>query len=141
MTVPNGPVDLRPNRDLYRKWGRAVVTRHGGHLYFFSRQALEALLSRCGLAVLSIRSFHFKQGAKARGWLPGAYKLFARDLGQDGSEAAPEVLDAQKARAAIPAAPSWPVYHLRYRLRRLWRWAASDFGYDFEVLAEKRPNS
>jgi hypothetical protein len=38
----------------------------------------------------------------------------------------------------IPPRPSWPRYYWGDRLRRLWRFRDSEFGYDFEVMAEKR---
>ena len=37
----------------------------------------------------------------------------------------------------IPPKPSWPLYRLSQQIRRLYRTSLSDFGYDFEVLAEK----
>jgi|SRR5579883_2157824 len=137
LTVPNGPVDLLPNRTLLEKWGRAVVTRHGGHLFFFSRRALGELLSRCGLEMVSTRCFHLKQGAKARGWLPHSYKIFAKGP-RPLEEGRRETLTLEQAKALIPPRPSWPLYWARYRWRRLWRTGLSDFGYDFEILAEKR---
>ena len=138
LTVPNGPVDLRPNRALFAQWGKAVVTRHGGHLFFFSRRALRELLERCGFSVVSIRCFHMKQGAKARGWLPNSYKIFAKGP-RALEEGKRETLTLEQAKALIPGRPNWPLYLGRYRWRRFWRTGLTDFGYDFEVLAEKRP--
>ncbi len=137
LTVPNGPVDLLPNRTLAKKWGRPVPTRHGGHLFFFSRRTLEALLPECGLRVLSIKSFHLKLGAKARGWLPRSYKQFAKELRPVDLNAPPPAFTLEQGRAQIPAPRNWTMYRLSDRWRRLWRFPHSDFGYDFEVLAEK----
>lgn len=136
LTVPNGPVDLRANVDLSRRLGRAFPTRHGGHLFFFSRRSLEILLAACGLRVVSIRCFHLKLGAKARGWTPRAYRQFlAAAKAPDGR--APESLSLEQGKALIPPPPNWPLYQLSSFLRRLWRFSGSEFGYDFEVITEK----
>jgi SAM-dependent methyltransferase len=137
LTVPNGPVDLLPNRTLSEKWGRAVPTRHGGHLFFFSKRALETVLPACGLRVLSIRGFHLKLGAKARGWTPNAYRQFAQELKPVAAGAPPRSLSLEEGRAQIPPARNWTLYKLSDRWRRLWRFSGNEFGYDFEVLAEK----
>ncbi|MFI5346333.1 MAG: class I SAM-dependent methyltransferase [Elusimicrobiota bacterium] len=137
LTVPNGPVDLLPNRTLAVKWGHPVPTRHGGHLYFFARRTLVELLPACGLKVISIKSFHLKLGAKARGWLPRSYKQFAKELRPVDLNAPPPAFSLEQGRAQIPAPRNWAMYRLSDRWRRLWRFPHSDFGYDFEVLAEK----
>ena len=138
LTVPNGPVDFLPNKTLSAKWGRAVPTRHGGHLFFFSRRALEKILTDSGFRVLSIKSFHLKLGAKARGWLPRSYKQFKKPLPPVDPNAKPAPFSLEQGQALIPPAPSWPLYRLSNDWRRAWRFASSDFGYDFEVFAEKR---
>ncbi len=138
LTVPNGPVDFAPNKTLFRRWGRAVPTRHGGHLYFFSRRGLRALLAARGFRVLSARSFHFKLGAKARGLWPGAYKRFAKPAPPPGDAGVPPELTLEQGRALIPPAPSWPLYAASHAWRRAWRLSWSDFGYDFEIAAERR---
>ena len=133
MTLPNGPLDLLPTRTLYEKLRRPVVTRHGGHLFFFSKRSLLALLERVGLKLLTLRSFHVKSAAKARGWTPGAYDLFLKKsppaAGEDG-------LDLEAARALIGPAPSWTLYQWQAHWRRLWRLPGAA-GADFELLAEK----
>jgi hypothetical protein len=121
------------------KWGRAVPTRHGGHLFFFSRRALETLLPACGLRVLSIKGFHLKLGAKARGWLPRSYRQFAKELKPIVPGAPPPTLTLEEGRAKIPPPRNWPLYRLSDRWRRLWRFPNNEFGYDFEVTAEKAP--
>jgi SAM-dependent methyltransferase len=139
LTLPNGPVDLLPNKLLYRSWGRAVPTRHGGHLFFFSRRGLGALLERAGFDVLSVRNFHFKLGAKARGWLPGAWKPFQKaPAGPPGPE---KRLPLEEYRRLIPSEPSWALYRLGQKWRRLRRSGWADFGYDFEVTARKAGSS
>ena len=138
LTVPNGPVDFLPNRTLSRKWGRAVPTRHGGHLFFFSRRALEKILTDAGFSVLSIRSFHLKLGAKARGWLPRSYKNFKKPLPPVDVNAKPAPFSLEQGKALIPSAPNWTLYRLSNSWRRRWRFSGSDFGYDFEVMAERR---
>lgn len=136
LAVPNGPVDLRATSDLWARLGRPVVTRHGGHLFFMSRRSLEALFARAGLRVLSLKNFHFKLGAKARGWTARPYRAFL--------EAPPAVppdeaagLPVAELKRRIPPRPSWPAYLAGARWRRLFRCASSDFGYDYEMLAEK----
>ncbi|HOW89294.1 MAG TPA: class I SAM-dependent methyltransferase, partial [Elusimicrobiales bacterium] len=137
LTVPNGPVDLLPNVTLFRRLGRPVKTRHGGHLFFFTRAGLEAMLSAAGFRAVSFRNFHFKQGMKARGWLPGAYRSFLRSEPDRGGESKEkETLEAYK--GLIPPAASWPLYYARYRLRRMFYCPFSDFGADFSVVAEKK---
>lgn len=137
LIVPNGPIDLLPNRTLSRRWGRPVHTRHGGHLFFFSRRSLLRLLSDFKLRVLSLRGFHFKLGLKARGWLPGAYKNFKRDTWGEAAAAKTEEFTLEQGRALIGPAPSWPLYLWNDRFKRLWRLPDNEFGYDFEVIAEK----
>jgi len=137
LIVPNGPVDLLPTRTLSRAWGRPVHTRHGGHLFFFSRRSLQILLEACRFRVISVRGFHLKLGMKARGWLPRAYRNFKTDPWAAVSGARAQELSLEQGRAMIPPQPSWLRYLLGDRLRRAWRFADSDFGYDFEILAEK----
>jgi SAM-dependent methyltransferase len=136
LTVPNGPVDLLPNVTLYRRSGEIVRTRHGGHLFFFSRRALCSLLAGAGFKVLSFKNFHFKQGLKSRGWFPNAYKPF-----RDPREAV-AVCDEGEAslrdyKQLIPPAPSWPLYYARQRFRRLFYMSGAGFGCDFKIIAEK----
>ena len=136
LAVPNGPVDLRATSDLWTKRGEPVVTRHGGHLFFMTRRSLEALFKRAGLRVLSVRNFHFKLGAKARGWTPRAYRAFLSEpppVPADGSAG----MAVSRLKALIPPPPSWPLYKARARWRRLFRCDGSEFGYDYEMTAEK----
>lgn len=136
LAVPNGPVDLRATSDLWSRLGRPVVTRHGGHLFFMTRRSLEAMFKAAGLHVLSAKNFHFKLGAKARGWTPRAYRAFLEEPPPvPADDAAGMALDELKRLA--PPRPSWPLYRARARWRRLFRCSASDFGYDYEMLAEK----
>ncbi len=137
LTVPNGPVDLMPNITLYRRLGAGVKTKHGGHLFFFSRRALELMLEAAGLRVLSFRNFHFKQGLKSRGWFPGAYRNFLRAGPQEPREDGTR-LPLEEYKKLIPPAPSWPVYRARYGLRRMFYAPLAGFGADFKILAEKR---
>jgi SAM-dependent methyltransferase len=137
LIVPNGPVDLMPNRTLSRRWGRPVHTRHGGHLFFFSRRSLLGLLASFKLRVLSLRCFHLKLGMKARGWLPGAYRVFKRDTWAEAAAAEAAELCLEQGRALIGPQPSWPRYLRADRAKRFWRFPDSEFGYDFEVMAEK----
>jgi len=137
LIVPNGPVDLLPNRTLSRKWGRPVHTRHSGRLFFFSRRSLLGLLASSKLRVLSLRCFHIKLGLKARGWLPGSYRTFQRDAWAEAATAKVGELSLEQGRALIPPPPSWPRYLWRDRLRRFWRFPGSELGCDFEVMAEK----
>ncbi len=136
LTLPNGPVDSLPNRILYRREGKVVVTRHSGHIFFYSRRSLEILLKRAGFSVLWIKNFHFKTALKAHGWTPNAYKQFQNDPADH--PAAPENdLHLDRFRDLIPPRPSWLKYYLQYKWHRLWRWHNSDWGYDYEILAEK----
>jgi len=136
LVVPNGPVDLRSTKDLYFKWKRAVVTRHGGHLFFYSKKSLAILLKRLGFRPLSIKNFHFQTGLKARGLKPGAYKIFKRMPEAPSPDGiAPPSLE--ECKRAIPPQPSWPSYFLSSKWRGFWRWEGLEYGYDFDVLAEK----
>jgi SAM-dependent methyltransferase len=159
LTVPNGPVDLRPNLDLYRRLGAVVKTKHGGHLFFFPRRALERMLEAAGLRVLSFRNFHFKQGFKSRGWFPGAYNKFMSSSFAPGpssgaskghgpakllpgeADRAPmnsEKLSFEEYKKLIPPAPGWPAYYAGYMFRRIFYAPGTCFGGDFKILAEKR---
>ncbi|MBI5245377.1 MAG: class I SAM-dependent methyltransferase [Elusimicrobia bacterium] len=131
MSVPNGPVDLLPNRILYRREGRAALSRHGGHLFFFSRRSLTLILEEAGFKDISILCFHFKMGMKARGWLPGAWRRL------QPSPMKRDALPLEEYRRLIPPKPGWALYRLRQLWRRLWRASWSDFGCDFAVTAEK----
>jgi SAM-dependent methyltransferase len=136
LTIPNGPVDLYPTAALYHKDGKPRITRHGGHLFFLSREALEALLGRVGLSVLRIRNFHFQSGLKAHGLKPGAWRLFKNEPPspeKDETESMP--LEELKKRIGDP--PDWNAYRLKSLYRRLWRFSGFDWGYDYEILAEK----
>lgn len=135
LTVPNGPVDLLPTRTLYRR-GRTVKTRHDGHLFYFPRRTLEWLLGSAGFRVLSLKNFHFKQGFKSRGWTPNAYRSFLVTGAAPGREK--EELSLEDYKKLIPPQPSWRLYYARYRLRRLFYAAGTDFGCDFKIIAEKK---
>ncbi len=135
LTIPNGPVDILANRLLYAKHG-PLATRHGGHLFFFSRRSLKLLLERCGLEVLSIRCFHFKLGAKARGWLPGSWRKFLAQAPKSWAQAE-EGCTLEQGRKLIGPQPSWMLYWLLQQSRRLWRLPYTDFGYDLEVIAQR----
>lgn len=136
LAVPNGPVDLRATSDLWAKLGRPVVTRHGGHLFFMTRRSLEVLFQNAGLKVLSVKNFHFKLGAKARGWTKNPYRAFLEEpppVPADDSAG----MAVSQLKTLIPAPPSYALYKARARWRRLFRCEGSDFGYDYEMLAEK----
>jgi hypothetical protein len=115
--------------------GRVVETRHSGHLFYYSAKSLHKLLERAGLKILSLKNFHFKTALKAHGWTPGAYKQF--DEPHPHQQGPQEILSLAQYKALIPAKPSWPLYYANYKMRRLWRWPNVEWGYDFEVLAEK----
>jgi hypothetical protein len=74
---------------------------------------------------------------KARGWLPGSYRIFRRDTWAEAAAAKAEELSLEQGRTLIPPQPSWRRYLWGDRLKRFWRFAGTDFGYDFEVMAEK----
>ena len=135
LTVPNGPVDLLPTVALYRR-GRAVKTRHDGHLFYFPRRTLELLLDKAGFRILSLKNFHFKQGLKSRGWSPNAYRGFLRSGEARAGEK--EKLPLEDYKKLIPPKPSWLMYYARYRLRRLFYAGGTDFGCDFKIIAEKK---
>lgn len=136
LAVPNGPVDLRATSDLWAERGKPVVTRHGGHLFFMTRRSLEALFARAGLKVLSVRNFHFKLGAKARGWTRNPYRAFLEEPAPVPADAAAGMAVPQL-KALIPPRPSYALYKAGARWRRLFRCAGSEFGYDYEMQAEK----
>jgi SAM-dependent methyltransferase len=134
LVLPNGPKDLLSNRILYARYGKAFRTRHSGHLFYYARKSLEILLQRSGFKLVSMKSFHLKTALKARGWTPKAFKTFfaeERHLADDAT-----ALPTEAYRQLIPPRPSWPAYLTKYRWRRLWR-MPNDWGYDFEILAEK----
>ncbi|TBR19328.1 class I SAM-dependent methyltransferase [bacterium] len=136
LAVPNGPIDLRATSDLWAKLHRPVVTRHGGHLFFMTKKSLGALFKRSGLRILSAKNFHFKLGAKARGWTKNPYRAFLEEpppVPADESAGIP----VEKLKTLIPPPPSWALYKAGARWRRLFRCETSDFGYDYEMLAEK----
>jgi len=135
LTVPNGPVDLLPTVTLYRR-GRAVKTRHDGHLFYFPRRTLEWLLDNAGFKVVSFKNFHFKQGFKSRGWLPNAYRGFLRS--GDAPAREKEGLSLEDYKKLIPSRPDWRLYYARYTLRRLFYSGGTDFGCDFKIIAEKK---
>jgi SAM-dependent methyltransferase len=132
LTLPNGPVDLEPTRALYERLGRPVPTKHGGHLFFLTRKAVAILLGRARLRPVSIDCFHFRMGLKALGRLPGAWKRL--EAPPPPGAPAP-ALSLEEYRRLIPPKPSWPLYELRRRWRRLFRSPSSGLGYDLEVIA------
>jgi SAM-dependent methyltransferase len=138
LTIPNGPVDLRPNIALYERLHKAVRTRHSGHLFFFSRRALERLLTEAGFTVLAFKTFHLKSALKAYGWMPRAYRGFLKDSAPENMHASNDKPSVQAMRRLIPAQPSWPLYRMKSQWRQLWRWPFGTWGYDFEILAEKK---
>jgi predicted SAM-dependent methyltransferase len=139
LVLPNGRFDRLPNDRLFRKLGKPVVTRHSGHLFFYSRRGLEELLERAGFRVLRLETFHFKTALKARGWTRGADKALLRERPRpEPDDNAGETLPLAEYRLLIPPAPAWPSYRLAWTWRRLWRLRNSELGYDFDLLAEKR---
>jgi SAM-dependent methyltransferase len=132
LIVPNGPVELLPDRVLSRKREDPAPLRHAGHLSFFSRRSLLGLLADFKLRALSLRGFSLKLGLQARGWLPGACGAFTRAPASGSA-----VLSLDQGRAMIPPQPSWALYALRDRMERFWRFSGTELGFYFEVIAEK----
>jgi SAM-dependent methyltransferase len=136
LVLPNGRVDVLPNQKLYRTYHRAFPTRHSGHLFFYTPEALRLLLERAGLRVRWIKNFHFKTALKAHGLTPGAYKHFF----ENGTPPATEKTNGgglETIKAQIPPRRSWPAFYFTYWTRRLMRLRGLTWGYDFEILAEK----
>lgn len=140
LVLPNGRMDVLANERLSRNGGTPVITRHSGHLFFYSKRGLEKLLGRAGFRLLSIETFHFKTALKARGLTPGADRQFQRSPEALVSAAvtAEKPLTADEMRSLIPPAPYWSAYVLNSRWKRLWRLGRCEWGYDFDLLAEKR---
>lgn len=138
LVLPNGPMDVRANVRLYKSAGRPVVTRHSGHLFFYSRRGLMALLERAGFRLLKLQSFHLKTALKAQGLTPGADKQFLQTVETERPRPhEPDALPMDEYRKLIPPRPSWTLYRLSTRWRRQWRWSNSEAGYDFDLTAEK----
>jgi SAM-dependent methyltransferase len=141
LVLPNGKMDALPNQLLYRKTQKPMVTRHSGHLFFYSRTALKGMLERAGFRITALRNFHFKTALKAHGWTPGAWKKFYETASTIYAEntTAPGSVEAYK--QLIPRRPSWLLYQLKMQWRRLWRLPGLESGYDFEIIAEKNRRS
>lgn len=140
LVLPNGRMDIFPNVKLYQKLKRPVVTRHSGHLFFYSRKGLETLLQRAGFKLLKLETFHFKTALKARGWMPGAYKQFLAPVttpaGAEQKDS--ERLSDKSYNQMIPQPPpSWALYRFKAAWRELWRAQGAESGYDFALTAEK----
>ncbi len=69
LSVPNGETDRLPIRRYYQKFQRAALTPPG-HLFYFSKQAINDLTQQCGFSITSMHSYHFRSGFRNHGWLP-----------------------------------------------------------------------
>ena len=72
LTLPNGRVDAYPSLRLRKKGNERVTTYNEGHINFFSRAGVEALLLRTGFQVEEFKPFHLKLALKKRFLLPGS---------------------------------------------------------------------
>jgi SAM-dependent methyltransferase len=128
LSVPNGPVEstglLR-----YHRIAKEPVRARNGHLFFFSQAALHILFQESHFKIISSRTYGFRRGLRALGYLPqkpGWEKHYRRHT------AVPAQSSIQ-----LPAPPKrLPGYYaFRFRQQRLrmlpglWQ-----FGLDFEII-------
>jgi len=136
LCLPNGPVDLLPNIILWRKHGRAFRTRHGGHIFFFSKEGISSLLGECGFGVVSCRNFHFKPALKCHGLTHNAFRAFLR---APAAQTVRPSRSAAELKAAIPKPCCRFTDDMLARWRALWRFDGPQCGADYEIEAVRLP--
>lgn len=138
LMVPNGVVDFAPNRLLYKKDRTILLTKHGGHLFFFSKLGLQELFARVGFEVRSWKAFHFILALKSTGRVPGKLKRFRKEHLPSAIAAAAPVAHTVQTHEPFASPRPWKIHlhGLKDVLRNPFRYAFN-FGYDYEIILEK----
>jgi len=138
LSTPNGPIDLYPSLKLGNP-ENPVLTRHAGHVNFFSQKGLFILAEKVGFQVVRFRTFHFKTALKCKLIWPGSRRKLAQSL---AGEKETIRSDSQKANfedyeKLIPVRP--PNWYLGFRnwSRQLFKAFLVPVGADFEVILKK----
>lgn len=144
LATPNGPVDIYPSLKLAGA-GEPKLTRHTGHLNFFSRKGLYLLAERSGFRMKHFKVFHLKTALKCRLIWPGSKRKLLKQITPEvsrnaegfelsGSETSVFLEDFEK---LIPPKSSDWLYSLRSWSRKLYRAFPVPLGADFEVILRK----
>ena len=130
LSVPNGWVDSRSLVNYYRQENRPGRSKDG-HLFFFHRQALLALLGQCGFSLRKSYSFGIRRGLRALGLYPrwrrwkDVYEPYCADAVR--LESHPIQLAPARKR------PDW-YYYFRFEQARLkFLPGLHDFALDFRL--------
>lgn len=132
LTTPNGETDILPNELLWKKKGAVLVTRHGGHIWFFSERSLRIIFEKAGFETVAYRGFHFLDALKSRGLWPGALRRFEERRRLPPPRAAAPA--ASPARPAIPPETGRALDSVLAFWRSIFRISGLTFGGDFDIL-------
>lgn len=138
LSTPNGLIDIYPSLKLGSP-ENPVLTRHAGHVNFFSQKGIFRLAEKSGFQVAGFRTFHFKTALKCKLIWPGSRQKLSQSLA--GGEQTIH-LDSQKVgfedyEKLIPARPPDWYSGLRSWSRKLFKTFPVPIGADFEVILKK----
>ena len=134
LTTPNGETDISPNELLWKKKGAVLVTRHGGHIWFYSERSLRLIFEKAGFETVAYRGFHFLDALKSRGLWPGALRRFEERRRRPPRRADAQAGSAPLSRSVIPPETGRAMDSALALWRRLFRIPGLTFGGDFDIL-------
>jgi len=144
LSTPNGPVDIYPSLKLVGA-GEPKLTRHTGHINFFSRKGLYLLAERSGFTIKRFKIFHIKTALKCRLIWPGSKRKLSKRITPEVSRDL-ESFELKESKRSLfledfeklipPKPPAW-LYNLRSWSRRLYRAFPVPLGADFEVILRR----
>jgi len=128
LSVPNGPVDGAGLINYFHEEKKPPRSKDG-HLFFFSRNALDRLFQAAGLEIADAHTYGIRRGLRLLGRYPNKphwknpYRL-------------PEDIPARKEIVLPPRPPRLPGYaawrYWQFRIKRFPGLAS--FGLDYEIL-------
>ena len=138
ISTPNGPIDLYPSLMLGSP-ENPVLTRHAGHVNFFSKPGLFLLAQKTGFQVVAFKIFHFKTALKCKLIWPGSRRKLAQSLagGEKTIRSDSQKVKLEDYEKLIPPRPPDWYSGLRSWSRQLFKAFAVPVGADFKIILKK----
>lgn len=138
ISTPNGPVDIYPSLKLGSP-ERPILTRHAGHVNFFSKSGLFLLAQKNGFQVVGFKIFHFKTALKCKLIWPGSRRKLAQTLAgeKETIRSDSQKVSLEDYEKLIPSRPPAWYLGLRSWSRQLFKAFPVLIGADFEFILKK----